>query len=201
MEVGGTLQIHLLCFFPMVDQIPTINERGCGLPLPFSQRPVSVLSMAFHWLRFYFFLSLGIQIKPPHGTKASTITEKHFVKKKKKKKAILPEKNTQLLTYSWCFNRVFFFLLLICLSGCFTWFDYVFLHVLHVPVITMKMKETFACVLSSHRCLYDHLSKTSLLRSSGYFQSLPHICSFCYVRLQSEFFISMKKTKMEKKTQ
>lgn len=87
MEVGGTLQIHLLCFFPMVDQIPTINERGCGLPLPFSQRPVSVLLMAFHWLTIIcFFFSFGIQIKPPHGTKASTITDKRFVKKKLKKK-------------------------------------------------------------------------------------------------------------------
>lgn len=117
MEVGGTLQIHLLCFFPMVDQIPTINERGCGLPLPFSQRPVSVLSMAFHWLRFYFFLSLGIQIKPPHGTKASTITEKHFVKKKKKEKSNFARKKIHSYwhTVGVLTEFFFFFCLFVCL--------------------------------------------------------------------------------------
>lgn len=51
---GRILQIHLRCFFPMVEQIPTANEPTAWMAPPFSQQLASRSSMPFNCQRFFF---------------------------------------------------------------------------------------------------------------------------------------------------
>lgn len=123
------------------------------IALPFTQQPVSVLSMAFNWLRIIF--SACIQIKPPRGTKASPSLLSGLWKR-----TFLPEK-IQHYWHTLGGARMEFFFLLTCLF---------------VSLIYMSSSRTLCscdynnyerniCMcFNSHKgsLLYDHLSKTTL---------------------------------------
>lgn len=71
---GRILQIHLRCFFPMVEQIPTTKKPTAWMAPPFSQQFASVSSMPFNCQIIFFLLLLCNQINPPRGTKALHIS-------------------------------------------------------------------------------------------------------------------------------
>ena len=160
------------------------------IALPFSQQPVSVLSMAFNWLRIIYFFSPHPN-KTTTWDKASTIIVKRFLGGwgwhycQKINTAI----DTQLQEW-----RICRFSCLCAWLFYMSRFDYVFFF---VHAIIIHMKETFACVLSSHKGLlpYGHLSKTLLscrfFLFSYYFKASLTLC----IVMLSELFISMKSQK------
>lgn len=62
---GRILQIHLRCFFPMVEQIPTVNEPAAWRAPPFSQQ---LLDHRCHLIVggfFFFFPFTSLQANKP----------------------------------------------------------------------------------------------------------------------------------------